>query len=1293
MTTSARLSTGPFEHASMDYARLREEGLRLLGRLAGAQWTDFNTHDPGVTILEQLCYAITDLGYRMGHPMPELLAGGEPWLPGPEEILTTDPVTAADVRRLAIDGVGVRNAWLEEAADPAVPLHHHASSGELRFGAAPDEPDVSPVRLRGVYRVLVVQDSDKLTREAALKEVATRLHAARGLGSDFEVVIADSFQVGVRAVIEVGAVEDPVALMAEIVESVEAYLTPPARFLTLADARFQGRPLTEILDGPLLAHGFIAALPGRSRSVYASDLIHAIQDVPGVKVVRSVLLKGPAHGPDQWALEVPTEAVPILASAAELTLLRNGLPLRVDLTELDKCLIQRRAERAAAAVTGGPAAAPPRPRDLKRHRSIRYQLPAAYGVGPLGLPASASPERVAQARQLAAYLLIFDQLFSNTLAQLAHARDLLSPGDGATRTYFADPVEDERLGIAELRVQELAAHRDWLADAVEPDGGLPRRQRFLAHLLARFAEELGEYSQLADSPAAADRDADAALIASRSAFLRDYARLSRARGSGCDVHRPDDPAGAGGFEERLRHKLGLRDWLGLHVVEHVLLRPIPEDQAQLAGEGEAQIPLLAGMTEADPWSLKVSVVIEDTGRHGEQFEQFVERTIAAEIPAHLSARLHWFGGADWSAFEAAWSQFRDALRDYRASEFREASVPALRPLRLRDARDRVIDLLGFGRTYPLRDLPLPSQIVVSPGSSASIPIGFSQQDVTYELRDRATGRPIPGVAAQPGTGGPIRLDTPRIDVDASYRILAVKQEGAQSPELRREAWLRTVVRVVEGVDSALVARIRLPLLDPRIDNPSPSDARLGDFGVRAEIEVLESQAGVSYEIIEHAADLSDLSGHRVVSAERVIGTSGTIVLRTVPMEEDIDLRVRAQKTTGDAENPVVRTGILDLVLPLRVRANPAVQVRALDAVMAHGGTATVRLESTQESVEYRVFRGRVRDRDFVRGAVAGVPTIDVPADGRTVRIRRPDLPADWEDLPGFSPVDDATRGTGGTLELAIGAPVTVDTLLLVQANKRHSVGPLGTGSEELPSAVQLADALAVLVRPDPARALRLEVTMADGATTGTVGVRDGQPGVLYELRLDGTSEPIGRPAYFHQRDDVDARLNKGIDQLAIEVDAVVARDRLAPEGDPRDTPPAPPVLDTAPLPAGTVLRALARKVMSGLEATLEHRAVLDAVPEFSVEPPSVAHGDSATIMITASRADERYELLRDGQTVGGAMAGTGAALNLSTGPLMARAIFTLAVTRIGSADLEVERRADIVIEVLQEGAGDGANSD
>jgi hypothetical protein len=49
---------------NMDYDFLRKEGIRYAQALSGNIWTDYNEHDPGVTILEQLCYALTELGYK-----------------------------------------------------------------------------------------------------------------------------------------------------------------------------------------------------------------------------------------------------------------------------------------------------------------------------------------------------------------------------------------------------------------------------------------------------------------------------------------------------------------------------------------------------------------------------------------------------------------------------------------------------------------------------------------------------------------------------------------------------------------------------------------------------------------------------------------------------------------------------------------------------------------------------------------------------------------------------------------------------------------------------------------------------------------------------------------------------------------------------------------------------------------------------------------------------------------------------------------------------------------------------
>ena len=49
---------------SMDYDFLRKEAIGHTQKVSGNIWTDYNAHDPGVTILEQFTFALTDISYR-----------------------------------------------------------------------------------------------------------------------------------------------------------------------------------------------------------------------------------------------------------------------------------------------------------------------------------------------------------------------------------------------------------------------------------------------------------------------------------------------------------------------------------------------------------------------------------------------------------------------------------------------------------------------------------------------------------------------------------------------------------------------------------------------------------------------------------------------------------------------------------------------------------------------------------------------------------------------------------------------------------------------------------------------------------------------------------------------------------------------------------------------------------------------------------------------------------------------------------------------------------------------------
>ncbi len=47
-----------------DLIALREKGIQLIQQYSGTTWTDHNIHDPGITILEQICLAIADITFQ-----------------------------------------------------------------------------------------------------------------------------------------------------------------------------------------------------------------------------------------------------------------------------------------------------------------------------------------------------------------------------------------------------------------------------------------------------------------------------------------------------------------------------------------------------------------------------------------------------------------------------------------------------------------------------------------------------------------------------------------------------------------------------------------------------------------------------------------------------------------------------------------------------------------------------------------------------------------------------------------------------------------------------------------------------------------------------------------------------------------------------------------------------------------------------------------------------------------------------------------------------------------------------
>ncbi len=114
----------------LDFTRLRKEGLLHIGELSGKIWTDHNVHDPGVIIMEVLCYALMDLGYRTTLPFQDLIAkpdgdtSADDNFLTPLQALTVNPVTITDYRKLLLEIEGVRNAgWYQRSSRKLIFLY------------------------------------------------------------------------------------------------------------------------------------------------------------------------------------------------------------------------------------------------------------------------------------------------------------------------------------------------------------------------------------------------------------------------------------------------------------------------------------------------------------------------------------------------------------------------------------------------------------------------------------------------------------------------------------------------------------------------------------------------------------------------------------------------------------------------------------------------------------------------------------------------------------------------------------------------------------------------------------------------------------------------------------------------------------------------------------------------------------------------------------------------------------------------------------------------------------------
>jgi len=671
------IPTGPAEHPILDYAALLRQGIAELERLAGDQWTDFNAHDPGITLLDSICYALTDLGYRTFHSIPDLLAEAGPDaeldLFTPAEVLTTAAVTLDDLRRVVLDVPGVKNAWIENVALATPKLLSDAATKTVTVdvGQTPSMTSEA-VNPTGLWRVLVEKsDLEDVDTSTLRRAVAQRLHANRPLCEDFDdIVVLDPMPVAVIASIEIGETENGNTVLLGILERVGALISPAVGFMSLDQALAAGMSIDQAFEGPALGRGFVdvATLPAAERRValHTSDVIQEIMAVPGVRAVRTISLAR-AGGTTQEAWSLPLDssgAARLDLDASKLELVKDRRPVAVDAAAVANAY--RETARQARLFPLLPRASrdliptPGRFRDVTAYLPLQTELPRVYGIGAGALPDTAGPARQAKANQLRAFMTLFDQLLANEYSQLGELGSLFSAATGSSRTYVGHLVGRSDTDLAPILAPDFS-ETDLPDMLEEPVDAAERRNRFLNHLLARFAETVTDdplaTNAVLPAMVAKPDELSTRLLDAKRQFLNDMPRLGSARGTGLNYLAGKAPAA---LADRVRLRLGLPADAATRflVVEHILLRALPED-------GINAMPLLEAASRADPWSSQLSFVIPETLR---PLQKLIERVTREETPAHLVAYLVWLDATGFAAFAAAHDDLLEALRRHRLAD-------------------------------------------------------------------------------------------------------------------------------------------------------------------------------------------------------------------------------------------------------------------------------------------------------------------------------------------------------------------------------------------------------------------------------------------------------------------------------------------------------------------------------------------------------------------------------------------------------------------------------------------------
>ena len=544
---------------------LKNEGIEHIQELSGSIWTDYNIHDPGITILEILCFALTELGYRSKYSIQDLIQ------PAPREktlrdtnfpaheILTSSPTTELDFKKIVLELDGVNN------------IEFVKSKGKIEFDSFFD-----------IYIELDNQFATPEEKKGIETQVKRVLNQNRFLCTRFnKLFFFEQDPITLDIEIELSKKIEASDFLYRLVSFIENYFSPSLDYNTLEELLEKNIAKDDIFNGPLLEYGFTEGFnkesSGLRKNVYTSDILNILMSLEGVKNLKKLQLQDESGERFNWIYNVRKGRVPrldIRTSKVSITykgkhsqsfLLKDHFSQMVSL----KSRLKRSSKQNQLVIPKGNY------RDLTEYHSITNDFPEIYGLGKAGMPEGSNAIEESATKQLRVYLMFFDQIMANYFAQLDNIKHLFSIEKITTSNavqvledfpgiqYVYKPFLDEYV-LKHINLNdEVLLKKEWkkyIRDRKEElnhfirkskeDNKVfeKRRNKILDHLMARFGYDLTSFDVLSML-------SESELINVKLRFLQNLVQSGLCKSKGVEFF-PDVLKRKSGFELYIKSLLG-----------------------------------------------------------------------------------------------------------------------------------------------------------------------------------------------------------------------------------------------------------------------------------------------------------------------------------------------------------------------------------------------------------------------------------------------------------------------------------------------------------------------------------------------------------------------------------------------------------------------------------------------------------------------------------------------------------------------------------------------------------------